>query len=120
VWIAPSSIFPDFRTRGDRAALGPGEGKIELLCDTFLEEVDVLGQHNAGLHDVQIVQDFRIGFGQAAGEEVRLLLVVTFEADTIPGPDYHRFQQRASRARICRDHLSRSPLRICSPNRETF
>ena len=52
----------------------------------------MLGQHDARLHDVQIVQHFRIGFGQAGRQEVRLLLIVAFEADTIPGPD-HRFEQ---------------------------
>ena len=74
-------------------ALRPGIGKIELLCDAFLEQVDVLGQHDAGLHDVQIVQHFRIGFGQTRRQKVRLLLVVAFEADAISGPD-HRLEQR--------------------------
>ena len=52
----------------------------------------MLGQHDARLHHVEIVQHLGIGFGQAGREEVRLLLIVTFEADTIPGPD-HRFEQ---------------------------
>ena len=52
----------------------------------------MLGQHDAGLHNVQIVQNLRIGFGQASRQEVRLLLIVTFEADTIAGP-YHRLEQ---------------------------
>ena len=41
----------------------------------FLEQVDVLRQHNAGLHDVKVVQHFRIGLDQAGRQEVRLLLV---------------------------------------------
>jgi hypothetical protein len=47
-----------------RMALRSGEGKIELLGDPFFEQVDVLGQHDTGLHDVQVVQHFGIGFGQ--------------------------------------------------------
>jgi hypothetical protein len=61
---------------------------VELFCDPFLEQVDVLGQHDAGLHDVQVVQNFRISVGQTSRQKVRLLLVVAFEADAISGPDY--------------------------------
>ena len=74
-------------------ALGSRVGKIELLCDPFLEQINVLGQHDTGLYDVQVVQQFRIGLGQAGREKVRLLLVVAFEADAISGPD-HRLKQR--------------------------
>lgn len=73
-------------------ALGSGEREIEFFGDTFLEQVEMLGQHDAGLHNVKIVQHLGIGFGQASRQEVRLLLIVTFEADAIPGPDY-RFEQ---------------------------
>ena len=52
----------------------------------------MLGQHDTRLDNVKIVQCLRIGFGQAGRQEVRLLLIVTFEADTIPRPD-HRFEQ---------------------------
>ena len=45
----------------------------------------MLGQHDAGLHDVQVVQNFRISVGQASRQEVRLLLVVTFETERSPG-----------------------------------
>ena len=95
-------------------ALGAGKGKIELLCDAFLEEVDVLGQHDTGLHDVQVVQHFRIGFGQTGSQKVRLLLVVAFEADTISGPD-HRLEQRGRV--VWRHHLSRCEFAPCG---ETF
>jgi hypothetical protein len=83
--------------------LRPRIGKIELLCDALLEEVDVLGQHDTGLHDVQVMQHFRIGFGQTASQKVRLLLVVAFETDAIPGSD-HRLEQRSRIFR--RHHLS--------------
>jgi hypothetical protein len=92
VWIAPSSIFPDFNTRARFSLWGPGEREIELSGDPFLEQVEMLGQHDAGLHNVEIVQYLGIGFGQARRQEVRLLLIVTFEADAIPGPD-HLFEQ---------------------------
>ena len=97
-----------------RVALRSGEGKIELLCDAFLEEVDVLGQHDAGLNDVQIVQYFGIGSGETRREKVRLLLVVAFEADAISGPDYS-LQQRGRI--VWRDHLSRCEF---APRCETF
>jgi hypothetical protein len=70
----------------------------------------VLGQHDAGLHDVQVVQNFRISVGQASRQEVRLLLVVAFEANTIAGPDYG-LQQCGSVAR--RHHLSLCELTAC-------
>jgi hypothetical protein len=60
------------------------------------------------------VQHFQIGFGETAGEKVRLLLVVAFEADPISGPDY-RLQQRGRV--VWRHHLSRCEF---APRRETF
>ena len=71
----------------------------------------MLGQHDAGLHNVQVVQNFRISVGQASRQEVSLLLVVTFEANTIAGPD-HGLKQRRGVAR--RHHLSLSELTACA------
>jgi hypothetical protein len=95
-------------------ALRTRKGKVKLLCNALLEEVDVLGQHDAGLHDVQVVQHFRIGFGQTGSQKVRLLLVVAFEADTIFGPD-HRLEQRGRV--VWRYYLSRCEF---APRGETF
>ena len=89
-------------------------GKIELLRDALLEEVDVLGQHDTGLHDMQVMQHFRVGFGQTGSQKVRLLLVVAFKADTIIRPD-HRLEQRGRI--VWRHHLSRCEF---APSSETF
>lgn len=66
-------------------ALGSRVGIIELPCDPFLEQVDVLGQHDPALHDVKVVQLFRIRLDQACRQEVRLLLVVAFGQIRSPG-----------------------------------
>ena len=71
---------------------GPEKEKSSFLAIPFSNRSMMLGQHDAGLHNVKIVQHLGIGFGQAGRQEVRLLLIVAFEADTIPGPDY-RFEQ---------------------------
>ena len=63
----------------------------------------MFGQHNTGLHDVQVVEHFWIGVGQASRQEVCLLLVITFEADTIAGPCYRLEQRRRGAGR---HHLS--------------
>jgi hypothetical protein len=63
---------------------------------------------------VQVVEHFRVGLGQTGSEKVRLLLIVTFETDTIFWPD-HRFQQRGRVA--WRHHLSRCEF---APRGETF
>ena len=104
------------RIQGPRhcGALRPRIGIVEPPCDPFLEQVDVLGQHNPGLHDVKVVQHFWIGLGQAGRQEVRLLLVVAFEADTISGPD-HRFKQRGRV--VGRHHLPLGEFTACV---ETF
>ena len=85
-------------------ALGSGEGKVEFLCDAFLEKVNVLRQHDAGLNDMQIIQNLCIGRGETGREKVGLLLVVALKADTISGSDY-RLEQRGRI--VWRDHLSR-------------
>jgi hypothetical protein len=98
----------------NRMALRSRKRKIELLRDAFLEEVDVLGQNDTGLHDMQVVQHFRIGFCQTGRQKVRLLLVVAFETDAIPGSD-HRLEQRGRI--VGRHHLPGGDL---APSGDTF
>ncbi len=71
---------------GQRRTLWPGIGKIELFRDATAEQVDMLGQHDARLHDMQVVQPPRIGGGEGARQEIRLLLVVTLDADAVERP----------------------------------
>ncbi len=73
-------------------ALRPGVGIVELLGDALLEQIEMLGQHDAGLDDMQIVQLALVGLGERTGEEVGLLLVVAFETDPVARPD-DRLQQ---------------------------
>ncbi len=46
--------------RGDARRLRAGIGEVELLRDAALEQVEMLGQHDAGLHHVQVVDLGRI------------------------------------------------------------
>ena len=77
--------LPGVKRARHRRALRAGIGIVELLGDAFGEEVEVLGEHDAGLHDVDVVQHLRVGLGERACEEVGLLLVVAFEAEPIAG-----------------------------------
>jgi hypothetical protein len=56
------------------------------------------------------VQNFRISVGQASRQEVRLLLVVAFEANTVSGSD-QRLKQR--RRGVGRYHLSLCEFTAC-------
>jgi hypothetical protein len=40
----------------------------------------MLGQHHAGLHDVQLLHHRGVDFREPSGKEVRLLLVVALKA----------------------------------------
>jgi len=60
-------------------------------------------QDDPRLHDVQIVNLGPVNAGQDLGEEIRLLLVVAFEADPIAGPD-DGFKKRLGLFR--RDHFA--------------
>ena len=77
----------------DRGTLRPRVGEVEFAREAALEQVEMLGEHDAGLHDVQVVQQRRVGLGERGGEPVRLLLVVALEADPVPRA-YHRLEQR--------------------------
>ena len=59
---------------------------------------------------MQVVQNLRICVRQASRQKVRLLLVVTFKANTIARPDYG-LKQRGGVAR--RHHLSVCELSAC-------
>jgi hypothetical protein len=59
---------------------------------------------------VKVVQHFRIRLDQACRQEVRLLLVVAFEAEAISGPD-HRLKQRGRVVR--RYHLPLGEFTAC-------
>ena len=62
------------------------------------EEVEVLGEHDAGLHDVDVVQHLRVGLGERARQEVSLLLVVALEAEPVARLD-DRLEQLGNVAR---------------------
>lgn len=74
-------------------------GEVEPLRDAALEHVEMLGQHDARLHHVQVVDLRVVDVGERDGEQVGLLLVVAFEAHAIARPQ-HRFEQRDGVARI--------------------
>ncbi len=86
--------------------------EVETLRDAALEHVEMLGQHDARLHHVQVVDLRAVDVGERGGEQVGLLLVVAFEAHAIAGPQ-HRFEQRDGVARI--DPLA---LRVSRAGRE--
>ena len=66
-----------------RRALRAGVGVVELLGDALGEEVEVLGEHDAGLHDVDVVQHLGVGLDKGPRQEVGLLLVVTLETKAV-------------------------------------
>jgi hypothetical protein len=71
----------------DAQALPTRESEIELACDASLEQVEVLGQADARHDHMQLVDPIRIAVRQRTGQEVGLLLIVTFEYDTISTND---------------------------------
>ena len=83
----------------DARRLRPGIGKVELLRDAALEQVEMLRQHHPGLHHVQIVDLGRIDREQGRAEQVRLLLVVALQADPVARSD-DRFQQAGRVTRL--------------------
>ncbi len=48
----------------------------------------MLGQHDARLHHVEIVDIRRIEISKGGGENVRLLLIVALEADPVSRPQH--------------------------------
>ena len=73
--------------------------EVEALRDAALEHVEVLGQHDARLHHVQVVHLRVVDLGERHREQVRLLLVVALEADPVARPQ-HGFQQCHGVARV--------------------
>ncbi len=74
-----------FQQLTDAQALRTGEREVQLARNALLEQVQVLGAADARHDHVQVMHLARIDFGQRAGEEVRLLLVVAFKHHTITG-----------------------------------
>ncbi len=64
-------------------ALRAGKGEVELAGDASLEKVELLRTADARDDHVQIVNPGRVDLGEGARQEVRLLLVVAFEHDTV-------------------------------------
>ena len=77
-----------------RLALRTRIGIIELGGDALFEQIEMLGEHDAGLDDVEVMDLRLVDLGEGAGEEVGLLLVVAFEAHPITGPDDRLHQLR--------------------------
>ena len=47
----------------------------------------MLGKHDAGLDDVEVVQLRLVGFGERTGEKIGLLLVVALQTHPVAWPD---------------------------------
>ena len=92
----------------DARRLRAGIGVVELLRDAAVEQVEMLRQHDAGLHHVQIVHLGEIDRKQRAAEQIRLLLVVALQANPVARPD-DGFQQPRGVARL--DDLAARQLR---------
>ena len=73
---------------GDARRLRTGIGVIKPAGDALVEEVEMLRQHDARLHHVEVANRGRVNFRQSRREEIGLLLVVAFEADPVAGAKY--------------------------------
>ncbi len=93
---------------GDARRLRAGIGEVELAGDAALEQVEMLGQHDARLHHVEIAHLCRIGRQQRGAQHVRLLLVVALEADQVARP-YNCLQEMRGVTHL--DDLALSDLR---------
>ncbi len=78
----------------DARRLRTGIGIVQLLGDAAVEQVEVFREHDAGLHHVQIVHLRQIDRKQCAAEQIRLLLVVAFQAHPVAGPNNGLHQTR--------------------------
>ena len=72
----------------DARRLRPGIGIVEPSGDAALEQVEMLGQHDARLHHVEIVDLAGSRSARARGEQIRLLLVVALQADPVARPQH--------------------------------
>ena len=68
---------------GDGAALRAGVAEVDLLDHALLEELDMGRQRDAGHHEMDVAQVLLFQRGELVSEEVRLLLVVAFEAEDV-------------------------------------
>ena len=77
---------------GQAASLRAGEGKVQAVGDTPFEHVQMFRQGQHREQHVQAVHPCRVECGQTLGEEIRLLLVVALDTDTVT-VFQHRIQQ---------------------------
>ena len=70
---------------GDALSLRRRISIVQALGDAALEYVQVLGNHDSGLHHVQIMNFAVVDRRQGGRQQIRLLLVVTLEANTVAG-----------------------------------
>jgi hypothetical protein len=77
---------------GKLTALRPRIGETQAVRDTALENGEMVGQRQDGLHHVQIVHPRQIHIRQGGGEEIGLPLIVAFDRDAVAGPN-DRFEQ---------------------------
>ncbi|RMU58590.1 hypothetical protein ALP26_00908 [Pseudomonas savastanoi pv. glycinea] len=74
-----------FQQLADAQALRASKREVQFACDALLEKVEVLGAANAWHDHVQVMDLARIDFGQRAGQEVRLFLVIALKHHPITG-----------------------------------
>lgn len=70
------AIFQQLR---DAQALRAGEREIQFTGNAFFKQVQMLAAPDAWHNHMQVVDFLRINLGEHAGEEISLLLVVTFQ-----------------------------------------
>jgi hypothetical protein len=76
----------------DAQALGTSEGKIHLLRNPQFKQREMLRSTDARNDKVQILQLLRIDLYQRAGKEVCLLLIVSFQDNTVSAV-HERFER---------------------------
>src|SRR4029077_6444825 len=69
------------------------------LCDSTLEHVQMLREHDARLHHVEAVDPPDIHSVETSCQESRLLLIIPFETNAVARPD-HALQQGDGVARF--------------------
>ncbi len=95
---------------GDALRLRARVGVVEAPRDAALEHVEMLGQHDARLHHVQVVDPAAVDFRERGGQQVGLLLVVPFQADPVARAQY-RLEQRGGI--LGRHPLAAREMRAC-------
>ncbi len=89
---------------GNGGALRSGVAEVDLADHALLEELDMGGQRDARHHEMDVAHVLLVERGELVGEEVRLLLVVAFDAEDVAGLDDASQRPRAPwrRSRTCR------------------